>query len=179
MVFNAKSAVPHQRAILIALLAAAVLVRVGVRVAFGEEYFWTGSYDIYYGMAKNIASGSGFSTFRPPLYPLFLAVTTLAGKSYLLIILPQALMGAGTALCAFLIGRHLFGSTAGLLACGMNAFYPYYVMHDTALQETGMVTFSVWRSQFGYCFAPKRLTVNRIGFSRGWHWDWSRWCVLR
>ena len=102
MVFNAKSAVPHQRAILIALLAAAVLVRVGVRVAFGEEYFWTGSYDIYYGMAKNIASGSGFSTFRPPLYPLFLAVTTLAGKSYLLIILPQALMGAGTALCAFL-----------------------------------------------------------------------------
>ena len=143
MVFNAKSAVPHQRAILIALLAAAVLVRVGVRVAFGEEYFWTGSYDIYYGMAKNIASGSGFSTFRPPLYPLFLAVTTLAGKSYLLIILPQALMGAGTALCAFLIGRHLFGSTAGLLACGMNAFYPYYVMHDTALQETGMVTFGM------------------------------------
>jgi 4-amino-4-deoxy-L-arabinose transferase-like glycosyltransferase len=57
-------------------------------------------------------------------------------------------MGAGTALCAFLIGREVFNSTVGLIACAITAFYPYYAKHDTALQETGVATFcvalSVW-----------------------------------
>jgi 4-amino-4-deoxy-L-arabinose transferase-like glycosyltransferase len=162
LVIIEKTAISYQRAILVALLIAAVLVRIGVRVAFGEEYFWANSYGFYYPMAENIVSGAGFSTNRPPLYPLFLAITTLTGNSYWLIIVPQALMGAGTALCAFLIGRHLFGSTAGLLACSMSAFYPYYVAHDTALQETGMATFgmalSVW-------LLLRAKTLDR-------NWDW-------
>ena len=78
--------------------------------------------------------------WRPPVYTLFLTLTALVGKNYLLIVLPQAAMGAGTALCAFLIGRELFGSFTGILAGLITAFYPYYVMHDTALQDTGMFT---------------------------------------
>jgi hypothetical protein len=58
-----------------------------------------------------------------------------------LIVAPQALLGAGTAFCAFLIGRHIFNASVGVLACLIAAVYPYYVVHDTALQETGMVTF--------------------------------------
>lgn len=57
-------------------------------------------------------------------------------------------MGTGTALCAFLIGRQIFNASVGVLACAVVAVYPYYVMHDTALQETGLATFctalSVW-----------------------------------
>jgi 4-amino-4-deoxy-L-arabinose transferase-like glycosyltransferase len=143
----------QQQLVLPVLLTAAFLVRLGVRVAFGEEYFWSNSYSSYYDIAKNIASGKGFlfgdtHAWLTPAYPLFLALTTFAGKSYFLIIVPQALIGAGTALCAFLIGRQLFQTSVGILACGITAFYPYYVMHDTALQETGMITFgtalSVW-----------------------------------
>jgi 4-amino-4-deoxy-L-arabinose transferase-like glycosyltransferase len=63
------------------------------------------------------------------------------GNNFLYIVIPQALLGAGTALCAFLIGRHFFNASVGVLAGAIVAFYPYYVMHDTALQETGMVTF--------------------------------------
>jgi 4-amino-4-deoxy-L-arabinose transferase-like glycosyltransferase len=76
-----------------------------------------------------------------PAYPLFLALTTLAGKSYLWIAVPQALMGAGTVLCAYLIGGELFGKVTGLLAGSITALYPYYIVHDTALQETGLFTF--------------------------------------
>ena len=78
---------------------------------------------------------------RMPAYPLFLALTALIGKNYLWIIIPQALMGAGTVHCAFLIGRELFGLSTGVLASILTALYPYYVVHDTALQETGMFTF--------------------------------------
>ena len=71
-------------------------------------------------------------------------------------------MGAGTALCAFLIGRQIFNATAGIIACAITAFYPYYVMHDTALQETGMVTFctalSVWLL----------LRASGLNRNRGW-----------
>jgi len=74
---------------------------------------------------------------------LFLIPSVLAGKSFLLVVVPQALLGAATAWCAFLIGREMFNGRVGLLACAITAFYPYYVMHDTALQDTAMVTFVV------------------------------------
>ena len=135
---------------ILALLLAAFLVRLAVRIAFGEEYFWTSGYRFYYHMAENFVSCKGFcfGTTRPPLYPMFLALSILAGENWLLIVVPQALIGSGTALCAFLIGREIFNPTVGAIACAITAFYPYYVMHDTALQETGMATFciaiSVW-----------------------------------
>jgi 4-amino-4-deoxy-L-arabinose transferase-like glycosyltransferase len=135
------------------LLAAAFAARIAVRVAFGEQYFWSNSYYMYYNMAADLVGGKGLCVPSgcarlPPLYPLFLTVSVLAGRSFWLIVAPQALLGAGTALCAYLIGREIFNRRTGILACAMTAFYPYYLMHDTALQDTGMVTFcaalSVW-----------------------------------
>jgi 4-amino-4-deoxy-L-arabinose transferase-like glycosyltransferase len=137
-----------------ATLALAFLARLGMRLVFGENDFWTnGYYGIYYALAQNIVSGKGFCfgstcAWLPPLYPLFLTVGVLSGKNYLLIVALQALLGVGTALCAFLIGRHIFNASVGILACAIAAFYPYYLIHDTALQETGMFTFctalAVW-----------------------------------
>src|SRR5437773_8829104 len=106
----------HYRQVLAVLLGVAFLVRISVRVAFGETYFWTHSYIEYYDLAEYFVSGKGlcFDTtcaFWPPLYPLFLALTVLGGKHYLLIVVPQAVLGAGTALCAFLLGRRLFNKS--------------------------------------------------------------------
>ena len=155
----------HYQPFLIALIAIAFTARVAVRVAFGETYFWLNSYSAYYDLAQNVVSGKGFCfgsvcAFWPPLYPLFLATTALGGKHYLLIVIPEALMGAGTALCAFLIGRNLFNTFVGVLACGITAIYPYYVMHDTALQETGMVTF--WTA-LSVCLLLRASKWNRNG----------------
>src|SRR5262249_33525792 len=153
MMFKVSAKVSHQHLILGALLVSAFLARLGVRMAFGEEYFWRVSYGFYYDWAESILSGNGLCiestcAWRPPLYPLFLTLSALGGKNYLLIVVPQALMGTGTALCAFLIGREIFNATVGIFACAITAFYPYYVLHDTALQETGLATFctalSVW-----------------------------------
>jgi 4-amino-4-deoxy-L-arabinose transferase-like glycosyltransferase len=103
-------------------------------------------------MAFFTIAGGGFclgaSCPRPPLYIGFLALSTLGSRNYLLIVVPEALMGAGTALCAFLIGREIFSARAGLIACAIAALYPYYVVHNTALQDTAMATFctalAVW-----------------------------------
>jgi 4-amino-4-deoxy-L-arabinose transferase-like glycosyltransferase len=142
---NVKS--KHIAFLVAATVALAFLSRFGVRLAFGEDDFWRNSYSIYYSLAQNIVSGKGFCfentcAWEPPVYPLFLTISVLSGNNYLCIVIPQALLGAGTALCAFLIGRHIFNTSVGIVACAIAACYPYYVMHDTALQETGMFTFA-------------------------------------
>ena len=138
---------PRRLVLLLAMiLVAGFAARLGTRMVFGEDDFWHNGYTLFYRAAKNLIDGNGFcnGTFcaRPPIYVSFLALATYGGQNYLLVIIPQALLGAGTALCAFLIGRHIFNSCVGVIACAMTAVYPYYVMHDTALQETGMVTFA-------------------------------------
>src|SRR5262245_18894137 len=161
----------HRTLILAVILASAFLVRLGVRLLFGEQYFWKSSYYIYYELAKNIVSGKGFCSEKgcawlPPVYALFLTPSVLLGSNFLFIVVPQALLGAGTAFCAFLIGRHIFNASVGIFACTIVSFYPYYVMHDTALQETGMVTFctavSVW-----LLFRASKLNRNRDWFLAG------------
>src|SRR6059036_3458268 len=159
------------RLVLVLVAVAAFGVRLVVRVGFGENYFWTNSYSDYYDLAQNVLAGKGlcFETtcaWWPPLYPLFLALTALFGKHYLLIVIPQALIGTGTALLAFLIGAEIFGSGVGLVASIISAFYPYYVMHDTALQETGMVTFVVALSIW-LLLRAARLNRRRDWFSAG------------
>jgi 4-amino-4-deoxy-L-arabinose transferase-like glycosyltransferase len=79
-----------------------------------------------------------------------------------LIVIPQALFGAGTVLCAFLIGNELFGERTGITAALLTALYPYYVVHDTALQETGMVTFAAALSV--YMLLRARSSPSVVGW---------------
>ena len=114
-------------AFLVSILLLAVTLRVAWRIHMGSADFWTNGYSFFYDLANNLAAGHGLHiegsgwAMRMPLYPFFLALTLLAGKSYLWIVIPQALMGAGTVACAFLIGRELFGESTGILASVLTA----------------------------------------------------------
>jgi hypothetical protein len=80
------------------------------RAHAGSADFWQNGYIFYYDIASNIAAGKGLwidgngRAMRPPIYPGFLALAALVGGHYMLIVIPQAVFGAGTVLCAFLIG---------------------------------------------------------------------------
>jgi 4-amino-4-deoxy-L-arabinose transferase-like glycosyltransferase len=139
----------HRRGLAIpGLILLAFAVRFAVRLADGEDKFWGNSYSAYYEMALNFTRGQGMCIDRlgwkcaywPPIYPLLLAATTLAGWSYWPIVALQAAVGAGTVWCSCQLGKALFNHRTGLVAGVFTAFYPYYVVHDTALQETSTVT---------------------------------------
>jgi len=126
----------------------AFAARVAVRGYTGEQDFWEHGYRFLFILAQNIAAGTGISmdgdtltAFRVPLYPIFLAVVTFGHHSFLPVLLAQSLIGAGTVLCAALIARQLFGDTAAIIAGTLTSIYPYYVVHDTALQENCLYTF--------------------------------------
>jgi 4-amino-4-deoxy-L-arabinose transferase-like glycosyltransferase len=113
----------------------------------GAEDFWQNGYTFYFDLAQSLANGNGFAfprslptAFRVPLYPVFLAVVTLGERSFVAVLLSQSLVGAATTLCGGLLGREMFGDRVGLAAAVLTAVYPYYVLHDTALQETSLFT---------------------------------------
>ena len=132
--------------LVLAICGFAFIVRVIYRIHVGEADFWINGYTFFYQFAENIVAGKGLwlegfgSAARPPVYPFFLAPAAWAGKSYLWVVVPQALVGATTVAFAYLIGKWLFGKRAGLLSAALTAIYPYYVVHDTVLEETGLVT---------------------------------------
>ncbi|MEQ1886574.1 MAG: glycosyltransferase family 39 protein [Bryobacteraceae bacterium] len=131
---------------LAAILLAAFVMRLAWRIHLGNDDFWVNGYSFFYDLAESIASGRGFElggvrAMRVPGYPAFLALTSFVGKYYLWVVIPQALMGVGTVWCAYLAAGDLFGDRCAMAAAAATAVYPYYVVHDTALQETGMFTF--------------------------------------
>jgi 4-amino-4-deoxy-L-arabinose transferase-like glycosyltransferase len=136
------------RRILTTIVIAAFAIRVGARIYMGARRYWDEGYTFFFDLAQNIAAGKGIgfdggppTAFRVPLYPMFLAVVTGGHKLFLPVVFFQSLIGAGTALMAALVAQDMFGDTAALIAGVVTAFYPYYVVHDTALQETSLYTF--------------------------------------
>jgi 4-amino-4-deoxy-L-arabinose transferase-like glycosyltransferase len=134
--------------IILGVVLVAFAMRVVVRCYLGSADFWVNGYTFFFHLAENIADGKGLSfgnddptAFRVPLYPAFLAAVTFGHKEFLPVVLAQSLTGAGTALCAALIAREMFGNAAAVVAAAITAVYPYYVIHDTALQETNLYTF--------------------------------------
>ena len=135
-------------AYLAVILTVAFILRFVLRLHSGSGDFWENGYTFFFDLAQNIANGNGFAlpggaptSFRVPLYPIFLAAVSGGQKSFLAILIAQSAIGAGSVLCTALLAREMFDPFVGILAAFLTAIYPYYVEHDTALQETALFTF--------------------------------------
>jgi len=130
--------------------ALAFALRIAVRLYSGITDFWVNGYTFFFEMAQSIAQGKGIAiegvptAFRVPLYPIFLAGLTMGHRAFWPIVVAQSMIGAGTVICAALLARQMFcgpaEGRAATLAAAITAVYPYYVVHDTALQETSLFT---------------------------------------
>ena len=129
------------------IAVAGVLARLALRAVHGTSGYHGEGYGFFFDLAANVAAGRGYqlvpgqlTAFRVPGYPLFLLLITGGQWHPWLIIAAGALLGGLTVIAAALIARDLFGPRAGLLAGAAAAAYPYYLWHDTAIQETALVT---------------------------------------
>jgi 4-amino-4-deoxy-L-arabinose transferase-like glycosyltransferase len=124
-------------------------VRFGVRVARGDATFWEQSYGFYFDLAQKLVREHTFCldaltcAYWTPLYPAFLALVTGGERNFLSIAAAQSAVGVVTVWCAYHLARLWFSAPAGWLAAVGTALYPYFVVHDTALQETGLYTATV------------------------------------
>jgi 4-amino-4-deoxy-L-arabinose transferase-like glycosyltransferase len=133
------------------ITAGAFVLRLVARLLQGIDAFWVNGYTFFFDIARNIAAGKGIAAangiptaFRVPFYPIFLAGLTLGHQWFWPVAIAESLIGAATAFCAALLARQLFpglpGRSAATLAALITAVYPYYVVHDTAMQETSLFT---------------------------------------
>jgi hypothetical protein len=133
------------------IAAAAFAARLIARICQGIDLFWVNGYSFFFDLAQSIAAGNGVAfpgcpptAFRVPLYPIFLAGLTLGHQAFWPIAIAQSLIGALTVLYAAQLARAMFpgqiGANAANWAAAGTAFYPYYVIHDTALEETSLFT---------------------------------------
>ena len=128
----------------------AFVLRMIARLHTGAADFWVNGYTFFFDMAQSIAAGKGIAiegirtASRVPFYPIFLAAVTLGHEAFWPIVIAQSMIGAATAFCAALLARQMFhgpwAAKAATLAAAITAVYPYYVVHDTALQETALFT---------------------------------------
>jgi 4-amino-4-deoxy-L-arabinose transferase-like glycosyltransferase len=128
-----------------------------------------------HGLANVIADGHGFvspfsppgsappTAHKPPLYPLALALVTLAGgSSPVAHQLASAIIGTGTVIVVALIGRRLAGHRAGLVAAALAATYPAFVARDGSLHSETPYTLLVGAAVLAALWARERPTTARF-----------------
>lgn len=153
---------------LIAIMALAVILRIGVAFYLGNELYGGQQARImdqvsYNALAKSLLEGRGYSfeqswyPFTPAntptahwsfLYPAYLAaVYALFGPVPLFARLFQAVVSAILSTwLLYLLGKRLFGQSAGLLAAGLGAVYAYFIFHDAALMTESFYALGILAS---------------------------------
>ncbi|MCK4537928.1 MAG: glycosyltransferase family 39 protein [Candidatus Krumholzibacteria bacterium] len=120
--------------ILISIIAVAAAIRlvVAIRCDVAPDYSDMAIYN-------ELALSDHIVISPPPGYPLFLkAIYSIFGtKNYRAVFIVQALISTFTVFAAFLIGRKVCGERTGLIAAGIFAIYPNFIVYTlTTLTET-------------------------------------------
>lgn len=96
-------------------------------------------------IARHVARGDGFgygpdalSSFRPPIYPLFLAaIYWIFGINHTVVRLVQALIGATLPVIVYLAARRRFSPTESAVGAVICALYPAFIgMSGSLMTET-------------------------------------------
>ena len=101
---------------------------------------------VFHNWAIRIAGGmlsEGRAFYQAPLYPYILALiySLGGGPSVLAAALFNAVLGAGSAVLVYLIGRKMFGNAVGVTAAVLVAVAPVIVFYEWFLLRASLVTF--------------------------------------
>lgn len=167
--------------LLIAILLAAVLIRMVVAVFMGDRVeLLPGIHDqvSYDALARSLLAGRGYSftapwyPFTPAntptahwsfIYPLYLAGTyAVTGDHPLAARLVQGAVG-GALICflVYRIGRRVVNESAGLIGAGLAAVYGYFIYYDVALMTETFFIVLVLLSLFLALELSERTTLPR------------------
>lgn len=142
------------RSRLVLIAAGGLALRFLYVLALGREVGGAGDYTFYHSVANLLADGHGFadpfaftaedgavepSAAHPPLWPLLLSVSSLAGAtgevSHKLV---GCIVGAGVIVAAGVLARRLGGERVGLIAAGLAALYPILITADGSLMSEAL-----------------------------------------
>jgi 4-amino-4-deoxy-L-arabinose transferase-like glycosyltransferase len=138
----------------------------------------------YHGLARVVADGYGFvspiaspasaapvTAHKPPLYPLLLALVSLAGGTgYVAQQIASAVVGTGTVVVCALLARRLAGPRAALIAAALGAVYPVFLVADASLRAESLFAFLMalaLLAAYRVADQPSGWRVAQLGFVVG------------
>jgi 4-amino-4-deoxy-L-arabinose transferase-like glycosyltransferase len=131
--------------LLLVILGAGLIVRVAAIALFHPPLF-SDQID-YAALGQSLAHGTGYTldghptAFRPPGYPLLLAISfTLFGDSLLPVRAAQAFADLATCLLVFVLGRKLFPERTGLIGAGIFAMFPIQILYVPVIMSETVFT---------------------------------------
>ncbi|MBN1871953.1 MAG: glycosyltransferase family 39 protein [Candidatus Omnitrophica bacterium] len=105
-----------------------------------------GNRDLYNSIATNIIlyGEIGETDGRPPLYPIFLALSyTFFGYNAFGFFIAQILLASGTALLIFILGERLFNREIAVLSSVLYIFNPHFILLSIQLYSETLYFFIV------------------------------------
>ena len=93
----------------------------------------------FYSPSFLIETGDQWASFYPFGHPLVLAVGAFFGAVWVI----PSLVGAGSVLLTFFLGRRLYDARTGLLAAGLLAASPFFLMQSSNFMSHNTAAFSV------------------------------------
>lgn len=161
----------RQEKVLIAVvLAVAVLSRSAALWIFSDTI--TDDRDAYLAIAQNVADGNGFTTtdaehptaYRPPLYPLLIAVVFKLGGCPVAVGVLQLLLGTATVFLTAMLGQRLGLRRAAWIAALLVAVDPLSIGYTTFPMTETFFTFLVVLMMM--MTIPARLSHESIPLGR-------------
>src|SRR5437867_12068103 len=128
------------------LVGLALTLRVGFVLLEQPGFYFEDSLD-YDRAARSFLETGHFDAryYRFPLYPLVMAASYgMFGPTLTPLRIIQAIFGAATCLCIWVLGRRLFGIRAGLLALFGAAIFPVHVVLAGIEYPVVIGTFLIW-----------------------------------
>ncbi|MBN1998409.1 glycosyltransferase family 39 protein [candidate division KSB1 bacterium] len=129
--------------ILLLLLVVGFLLRLVFVLVLKPDGFYFSDTRHYDNAARSILAGDGFGEkyYRSPLYPVLMAgVYALFGKSFLAMRIFETFTGVLLCYIIFLIGRRLYNTRVGLIAAGLSAIFPHFIVLTGILYSTNTFT---------------------------------------
>ncbi len=108
--------------------------RIGFAFYLEERFYFDDEYE-YWKIVDNFISGKGLmvaenlKAYRPPLYPLFIALLVKTGFTITGIRIVQSFLSAITCVFIYLISKKIFSERVALLSCFLSAIYPFFIFY--------------------------------------------------
>jgi hypothetical protein len=147
----------NDKRIVITLFLGSLLIRVLYvaffnvnRLSHGQDIFRLRHDDqgTYWQFAEAILQGGSWLTshvsFRPPLYPLFLALISAVigpGRNFLHIMLVQCIVGSFSVILIYFLARAVFSGKTAVMSASWAAAYPLFLYYCGFLLGETVVTF--------------------------------------
>ncbi len=155
---------------LVTILLLALVIRFAFVLVLNPEGIYFSDTRHYDGAARSLLQGEGFGEKydRSPMYPLFMAgVYGLFGASFTAMRIVEAFLSVLLCYLIYRIGKKLFHRKVALVATGIAAIYPHFLLIVGILYPTNLFTVLTAASVFFLLLADEQQSLGYYALSGG------------